>query len=123
MKHFSEMEVKVKDAPYTCNGRGCIRIILHRTQEQMKLDGIKKSKSNNLVWWDYSEPTPKYTMSSVDEKLTDEIIYHAFKISLGVTKENHLEYAMKAGKIFKVKPEDIAYTNNNGPVVSKFNCR
>lgn len=123
MKHYYDMEVIVKDAPYTCNGRGCIRIVLYRNAEQKKLDGVTKDVSNNLIWWNYCEDSPKYRMSSVDEHLPMNIILHCFKVALGVTKENHLEYAMKAGKIFKIKPEDIVDTNSGGPVVTEFTGR
>ena len=122
MKHYNDIEVVVMDAPYTCKGRGCIRITLIRDQKQMELDCVKKARSNNLIWWRYNEPTPVYKRSSVDEDLPLSIILHCFEVALGVTKENHLDYAMKAGKFFRIKPGDIVNINS-GPVVSKFNGR
>ena len=116
--NFSKIECKKMNAPYTCDGRGAIRIIVYRTKEQMLLDNVEKEASRNLVWWSYDQPTPKYSMSSVDEKLPTHIIYQCFESTFGVTKENHLQYAKDTGMIVTIMPNEVISDIVEKPIIS-----
>jgi hypothetical protein len=105
--NFKEIRWEPQKAPYTCEGRGCVRVMVYRTSEQMKLDGIKKPVTRNLVYWDYSKDTPVMNKSCIDEVLPLSVVLRIFKEQYGVTPQNHLDYAKKAGTVGILTPESF----------------